>query len=78
MDTLITLTADNKEELNRLIDEKLKERYLLKGGIQNGDMGNVVQVMVFPNNIDSELTLSGAFKLVIMVLVYIGILYFVL
>ena len=78
MDTLITLEANSKDQLNRLIDTKLKEGYLLKGGIQAGENANFIQIMVLPNNIDPEFTLVGAVKLVVVAVIYISVLYFYL
>jgi len=76
MDSRITLTADNKEALNKQIDRKLKQGYLLTGGMQAGEQGEFSQLMILPNNIDNELTLAGAVKLVIGIIIYACILYF--
>lgn len=75
MDNRITLTADSNDELNKQIDGKLKQGYLLSGGMQEGAQGERSQVMILPNNIDNELTLAGAVKLVIGITIYGCILY---
>jgi hypothetical protein len=72
----ITLKSDNETELNRQIDDKLKQGYLLKGGIQKIDDNSYTQEMVVANNLDGELTLKGAIKLAIFVPLYILIVYY--
>ncbi len=82
IDTRITLKAESKEQLNKLIDGKLKEGYLLEGGMQgggqSGDQGDILQIMVQPSNIDRELTLAGGIKLLVMLAIYICVLYLIL
>jgi len=65
MESRIVLTADSKEELNKLIDDKLKQSYLLSGGMYPGEQEALSQIMVLSNNIDEEFTLAGGVKLVI-------------
>ena len=78
MESPITLIADNKNELNRLIDEKLKAGYLIKGGMELNDEQRYVQVMVLANNIDAEFTPRAAIKLAIFLPLYIALLYFLI
>ena len=77
MESEIELTAASKQELNQLIDNKLKEGYLLRGGMQQGDEGRLVQMMILPNNIDGEVTLASGIKLFVFLAVLITINYFV-
>jgi len=78
LESQIILAAENKEALNKLIDDKLKEGYLLKGGMYEGEESQLNQLMIQPNNIDGEVTKKGAVKMVIGIIVYAAILYFVL
>jgi len=79
MESPVTLTANNKDDLNKQIDQKLKEGYLLhEGGMREGDDGTYIQHMTLPNNIDSEFTMRGAIKLAIFLPLYIALLYFIL
>ena len=78
LESRIVLAADSKEELNKLIDEKLKTGYLLKGGMNEGEENKLNQVMILPNNIDGELTKKGAVKMVIGIGIYAAIIYFVI
>lgn len=64
----ITLKADSKDELNKQIDEKLKQDYLLAGGMYTDENGVLSQNMSRPNNIDSEITPKG----MLFILVYLG------
>ena len=75
MENSIVLTAETKQELNGLIDLKLKEGYLLKNGIKPDDDGNFQQLMILPNNMDPEMTPRSGVKLVIGLAIYVGILY---
>ena len=77
MEDHVILSASSKEELNKLIDEKLKSRYLLKDAMYMED-GKFNQLMILPNNIDSEMTLSSGVKLIIGATIYASILYFFL
>jgi len=76
MDEQITLSAESKEALNDLIDIKLKEGYLLVGGMQPGEQGGLIQAMSQPRNIDDEITLAGVARFVIMLVVMISVMYF--
>jgi len=78
MESPIILSSSSKDELNLQIDDKLRQRYQLKGGMQKEEDGSFSQEMIFPNNIDNELTLQGGIKLVVGVLIYITVLYFFL
>ena len=78
MESRIVLAADSKQELNKLIDDKLKTGYLLKGGMYEGGENKLNQVMILPNNIDGEVTKQGAVKMVIGIAIYVAIIYFVL
>ena len=78
MESQIVLASDNKEALNKLIDQKLKEGYLLKNGMYEGEEDKFNQIMILPNNIDAEMTATSVFKLIIGIIIYAGILYFVL
>ena len=77
MDNSIALIADNKDELNRQIDLKLKEGYLLKGGMYIDKQDKLNQIMILPNNIDPEITPAGIFKIIIGLAIYAGLLYFI-
>jgi len=77
LESQIILASDNKEELNKLIDGKLKEGYLIKDGIYEGGENKFNQVMILPNNIDAEFTLAGGVKLIVGMIIYAVILYFV-
>ncbi len=76
MEDPITLNAESKDELNRIIDEKLKQGYLIKGPISKNTEGRYQQVMVLPNNIDAEFTLGTAIKIAIFLPIYVAIFYF--
>jgi len=76
MESPITLSAATKNELNKLIDEKLKEGYLITGVMQADESGEIKQVMSQPNNIDGEITLPGAIKLLVGIIVYVLAFYF--
>ncbi len=78
MDYRVVLTADNKEELNKLIDGKLKEGYLLVGGMYVGEENKSSQLMTLSNNIDGEVTLASGVKLVIFIACLISITIFIL
>jgi len=69
----VVLTADNKEELNKLIDDKLKEGYLLAKGMYVDENNTLSQLMTLSNNIDGEITLVSGIKLVIFIAVMISI-----
>lgn len=71
----IIITADTEAELNGLIDEKLKTRYLLQAAAYEQE-GQWHQAMILPGNIDSEMTLSGGFKMLIGGALYITVLYY--
>ena len=64
----IILTAGDKDELNKKIDEKLKQDYLLVGGMYKDENGVLSQNMSRPNNIDSEITPKG----MLFILIYLG------
>lgn len=64
----IILTADDKDNLNKQIDEKLKQDYLLVGGMYKDENGVLSQNMSRPNNIDSEITPKG----MLFILIYLG------
>ena len=64
----IILTAGDKDELNKQIDEKLKQDYLLVGGMYKDENGVLSQNMSRPNNIDSEITPKG----MLFILIYLG------
>lgn len=78
MESQIVLVANNKAELNKLIDEKLKEGYLLKGGMNVVEENKLNQIMTQPNNIDGEVTKKGFVKMLVGIVIYATILYFVL
>ena len=69
------LAADDNEELNRLIDEKLKARYLLKGAVYE-EGGKLKQEMILPGTIDNEMTMASGIKLLIGGTLYVSLLYF--
>jgi len=77
LESRIVLVADDKKELNKLIDDKLKIGYLLKGGMYEGEENKLNQVMIQPSNIDAEVTKKGAVKILIGVAIYAAILYFI-
>ena len=77
MQSEIELSADSKESLNLLIDGKLKEGYLLRGGMQHGDDGSLIQIMILPNNIDGEVTLLSGIKLVVFLMVLVVLIYMI-
>ena len=78
MENQITLTADTKEALNKLIDKKLKEGYLLSGGgMFKGDDDKLTQIMKLPCCIDPEMSLASGIKLVIFAAFYGFIIYYV-
>lgn len=77
MEDNISLHADSKDALNHLIDLKLREGYLLVGGMQDDGQGHLIQVMTQPRNIDNETTLAGVVRMIIMLGVIVTILYFV-
>jgi len=64
MDYRIVITADTKEELNRLIDEKIKEGYLIAGAMSEAEQNKLSQEMTLASNIDGEVTLASGIKLV--------------
>lgn len=74
----MTLTADTKEALNKLIDKKLKEGYLLSGGgMFKGEGDQLNQNMNLPRCIDPEMSMASGIKLVIFAAVYGVIIYYV-
>ena len=73
MDYHVVLTADSKEELNKLIDGKLKEGYLLVKGMYVDENNTLSQLMRLSNNIDGEVTLVSGIKLVVFIAVMIFI-----
>jgi hypothetical protein len=76
MQSPITLNAGSETDLQRQIDEKLKQGYLIRGDMEiEGDQFR--QVMVQPNNIDPELTLAGGIKLLVFGVIYFFLLYLV-
>lgn len=78
MDYRVVLTADNKEELNKLIDGKLTEGYLLVGGMYVDEQNKLSQLMTLSNNIDGEVTLVSGVKLVVFLACMISITIFIL
>jgi len=71
----LTLQAKSIEELNKIIDAKLKEGYqLYKGGMQKNEHDLWTQVMVLPRNIDQEISAKGMIKVVLFIVAYIAIL----
>ena len=78
MDYRIELTTDSVEALNHLIDEKLKQGYLIKDAMFEDENGQMTQIMVQAHNIDGELTWGSIKKLAIFLPVYFTILYFIL
>ena len=74
----IVLTGADKASLNEKIDIKLKEDYLLFGGMYVDDDDTLSQVMTTPHNIDNEFTLAGGIKLGIFVVVYAVALFYIL
>ncbi len=70
----IELKAENKIELNKLIDEKLKVGYLLEKGIYAGEKNSWCQSMTLPHNMEGEVTLIAFVKLVVLLAGMIGIL----
>lgn len=78
MESQITLTARNMDKLNKLIDYQLTQGYLLKGGVQKDEQGELSQLMILPNNIDGEITLAGILRMLIMMMIMASVLYFAL
>jgi len=76
MDSPIELKEETKDKLNQLIDIKLKEGYLLVGGMEKSEEGGLIQVMAVPANIDSEMTLAGALRGVIMLIIWLTVAYY--
>ncbi|MDH5377807.1 MAG: hypothetical protein OEX00_05765 [Gammaproteobacteria bacterium] len=75
MENPLTLQAKSIEELNKIIDAKLKEGYqLYKGGMQKNEHDLWTQVMVLPRNIDQEISAKGMIKVVLFIVAYIAIL----
>ena len=75
MDYRIVLTANTKEQLNKLIDLKLKENYLLENDMYEEE-NNWNQVMTQPRNMEGEVTLRGGLKFLIMIICMAGIFYY--
>ena len=78
MESPIEIIANSKQELNSLIDEKLKKGYLLQGGMQTKDKRAFVQIMILPNNIDGEVTLASAIKFFIFLIVMVALNYMII
>ncbi len=73
----IILSANSEAELIQLINEKLKTRYLIKNASYEKE-GKHCQLMIFPGNIDNEMTLSGGVKMLVGGVIYVSVLYYFL
>ena len=71
MENPLVLSAENQEQLDLLIDEKLKQGYQLQGGSAPGDDGDVQQIMVLPRNIDNEVTFKSLLPTIVLLLVFV-------
>ena len=71
MENPLVLSAENQEQLDLLIDEKLKQGYQLQGGSSPIEDGRVQQIMVLPRNIDSEVTFRGLLPTIILIIVFV-------
>jgi len=73
MESEVILSAEDKGQLNALIDEKLKQGYLIVDQMYECDQGKICQLMRIPRNIDSEVNLKGIIKLVAFIAFMIAI-----
>ena len=63
MDYHITLTAESKDVLNKLIDEKLKVGYKIYGAMEEVEENKFTQEMIQARSIDEEMTIGSGIKL---------------
>lgn len=67
MDSRIVLSAQNQQALDLLINDRLKQGYLLKGGVSQNDQGELEQVMVLPRNIDGQVSFKSFLPLLLVI-----------
>jgi len=69
----IVLTASNKEELDKLINESLEKGYLIMGELYLGDKSQLNQKMCKARNIDLESKTSAYLQYGFMTIFVIGV-----
>ena len=73
MENNIVLTARNKEELDKLINESLEKGYLIMGEPYLGDDNQLMQKMCKAKNIDLEMKTSAYLQYGFLAIFVVGV-----